>query len=276
LETPFIFTLNKGVITYTTLVPDAQLEFLQTVVGAYDIVFYGTITNSDVIQLLTPASIRREHPIATLVGCDMQPRPDLLMIRKLAASLSTAGGSFLFFLISRLEDRAILVCRNAPYKLFTTPEYPTRAFVVGDRKPNNTVYMIGPGSSGIDFVDIPIPIRPASRRLYLTQKYLDTWPQEAGYRSDLDIKITYTQLEYKYVKPPEGPLEITELLCSAIKFAQDLDDLKSIVAGFSSENLDLLTANTLTRLVFVVSDRRIQLELPIYNNRLGFEVRSTS
>jgi hypothetical protein len=271
-EAPFLIRLRHDVLETVTLLPQGEVTKLSSLHGNYAIDFFGQLLNPDVIQLNTPASIRSEHPIATIVSCDMTLRPDFNMLEKMARTLSTTAGAFMFVVQSPFAERVIVGIRNLPLHLVQS-----RADVLGVvncSKRNNALYMIGRSKTALDFIDVEIPARPTGKQLFVSDKYRDEWPAEFGFRKGVDTRITYTQLGYEYVNTPKSPLLAARLVLRAIEFANELEDssMQSIVMGLEPENIDLLTATTLTRLAFIASDRRYQLDLPRYNQAINGRV----
>ena len=92
------------------------------------------------------------------------------------------------------------------------------------------------------------------------------------------MKITYKQLNYKYDKKIVDIPTLVELLVDAVRFVNGLEDprVTAIVMGLDATNCDLLTANTLTRLMFIMSQHKLQLELPVYDHIIRTRVANTN
>ena len=252
--------------------PNPSMQVFHSVLGDYLVHFKGIISNADVVQLMTPASIRQEHPIATLVSCSMDYNPTFVTMQKIANSMAKVSGSFVAAWESKKSDRIIVAIRNLPLVLKADKLCMDRK-----AKPQNIVYMFGPGMKGIDVVDVAIPAK-AERKLYVVESLSRDWSSAYGYNPKLDTRISYTQLNYKFVKTPDSISGYADLVVHACRFAEELDqdDLASIHMGLSPLDMDLLEANTLTRLTYIASNRRFTLELPKYDEAIRNRVISAS
>jgi hypothetical protein len=86
-----------------------------------------------------------------------------------------------------------------------------------------------------------------------------------------DIKVTYTQLGYEFRNAPKTGLDAARLICRIAQFYSELDrpDIRVVRIGLTPANVDMLTAATLSRLLFVITNQQLVLEMPQYANAIG-------
>ena len=254
-----------------TFESSAPMEVFPSLLGNYKVYFLGAIQNPDVVQAHTPAGLRYEHPIATLVSCGMDHSPTVATMQKLAELFRIAQGSFVAVWCNKAMDRTILVVRNV------NGRFSKGQFITDPKSPvMNKVYMVGAVSGVVDYVELNIEPIENGPKLWITESLLHDWSEDWGYNTKLDTRISCAQLHPTFAKKPTTLLEQSRLVLRAIEFADELDDdhLRKIVVWWSPLDFDLLAANTLTRLTYTVSDNRYELVLPRYDKAIGQRVAS--
>lgn len=266
---------SKLEVSLFSSIDPTRITNCSSILGDYKVQVYGILENPDVLQLSTPASIRVEHPIATMISWTMDSSPTYVTIKALANGLRLAVGAFCFCLVSKDEKRAIVALRNM--NMLWDKEQ--GKFVHTDVTQNKVYLFAGvvdsTGEGQVDYVDTDIPCGPAGRRLYVAKTYDDACL--AQYKPGVDFKITYQQMDYKFKNFGATNYELAELVISACKYAEEIHDdrLIAIVMGFDTSNCDLLAANTLMRLVYVMTNHKLILELPVYDSIIRCRVNQT-
>lgn len=243
-----------------------------TALGGFRVVGFGEITNPDVCQLSTAAGLRNEHPVATLIGGSFGFGIEYDSAVRFFGKMEIVGGGFCAVVSNVQRDKALIIVRNYPYV------WEEKVGVVVRRgEPADRMWMIGVNgkTSTIESIRIEPPAsywKQTDRKMYVIESHKsDTWT--ARLRRPVDYKVSYPQVGYKVGKGGAGPKYLSLVsLCVAWALEIDQETPVAIVLGVKPTEIDLTLAASLTRVVYVATDGKIRLEMPLYDKAIGTRV----
>jgi hypothetical protein len=242
----------------------------------YRLVGRGIVLNPDVCQLMTPAGLRSEHPLATIIGWCMSYAPTYENLKVLADHLVGVQGSFIFAATNSRRDKCVLVSKGmeARWDKITGQVKPAK----GDIKQCTLLSIEKTGK--VDSITLPISTPPVDRRLFVLDTFTDDWSKP--WRKSNDIKISTAQIDYKAVKTHldkgrSGPWYLN-FVSRVLAFALDFPTAEvpnAIVLGLKPEDCDILLISALTRVVYAATNSQIRLEVPRYEQSIGYRITET-
>ena len=242
----------------------------------YHVVGRGVILNPDVCQMTTPAGLRAEHPIATIIGWCMNYAPAFENLQKLARHMVGVQGSFVFAATNSRRDKCVVVVRNLDARWSSVEEE-----IAQVKNELNQLWLLSVEADGrVDAINLPIAPSPVERRLFVVENFTDDWT--IPWRRPNDYRISVAQIDYKSVrthldKGCSGPWYLN-FVSRCLAFALDFPTANvpsAIVLGLKPEECDLLLISALTRAVYAATSGQIRLEVPLYEQSIGYRITET-
>lgn len=237
-----------------------------------DVYVHGEILNPEVIQLMTPAGIRDEHPIATLCSFAMTQAEYNMQLLKaiLGYTQSLVHNDCIFYCIHPSRRTAIIVLRLFNYVVAAAEYEGGLAFIENPgtyREPRTYGLLFGTkiekGLHGIDYLDAFVPHRPprtiTMQRRMTNDSLVGKIDQGAYFYRDNSRKAYLVSQVCDLV---EQLLVANEQLIHAGGLAT------RIVFPNISMDYPPLFMSHLTRLVFDLSSGTIELICPEYDLNL--------
>lgn len=235
---------------------------------AFDLLIYGdgTCANAEVVQMLTPAGLRDEHPLATIISSCITRTSTFEDIRRMCRYLAVCMGKFELFTITPAGDRALYICVGSKPRIVLRPNGGLEFFSssVPKASEQGTVVLFSKAGDGVEFIEIPIT-RPTESRMFVTTVADRLWCRElAGLHDEVydayAKEITNTHWE---------PLFYSRVVAESVEHALTINaNVRAIVINPSPVRVSMSAMAALVRQTWETSSNRYLLEAPIYESAL--------